>query len=68
MRIALVLLLIGGCAWNDALVEKHIADTAPFCAKMGYAPNTDAFRDCQLKLYQSNAAAGQAAAGFALKK
>lgn len=55
MRFVL-LLLLSGCALRDAMIEQRIADAAPMCAKMGYKPDTDAFRDCQLKIYHANEA------------
>lgn len=51
MRYAFVIVacLLAGCA----SVEERIAAQASTCQKMGYKPDTDAFRGCQISLYQA---------------
>ena len=54
MRCLLIaVVLLNGCALRQSIIEDRIASHAPTCAKMGYKPDTDAFRDCQLRLYQA---------------
>lgn len=66
MRIALILLLLAGCA-TQPTAEQVIARYAPFCEGLGYAPNTDTWRQCiQTEAGQRRAAAaayGAAALG-----
>jgi hypothetical protein len=47
---ASLLLLLGGCAAQESRAEVWERVHGPECKKMGYAPDTDAYRDCKLKL------------------
>lgn len=50
MRYLLLALMLAGCATQD----ERIAAKAPSCEKMGYEKGSDAFRNCQLQLYQTD--------------
>ena len=57
MRYALIaLLLLSGCALREQIIADRIMAKGPLCEKMGYTPNTDSFRDCQIRLYQADEA------------
>lgn len=49
MRYALVLLMLAGCVSTD----ERIGKAASTCEKMGYEIGSDAFRNCQLSIVQT---------------
>lgn len=49
MRLILIcaVLVLAGCAGGEAKrAELNVAAYAPYCEKLGHAPNTDAWRKC----------------------
>jgi hypothetical protein len=67
MRLLILVGVIGalsGCAWRDEIIADRIAGKAATCEKMGYTPDTDAFRNCQVQLYQADEAGGAAMGAF----
>lgn len=64
MRALVLLLALSGCALHEQMIADRIAAQGPTCEKMGYTRDTDAFRNCQMQLYQSDQARAAAAMGF----
>ena len=65
MRIAIVcaaagLVLAGGCATVDEQAAQVVAAFGPYCTKLGYQPDTDAWRLC-IQVEDSKAAAALSA-------
>lgn len=54
MRYVLIALLLAGCASRSELMERQMTSYVPMCEKLGFKADTDAFRDCQLRLYQAD--------------
>lgn len=56
MRVLLVvltaslLMMLHGCGAQPTVAEQYEKHFGPECRKMGYVPDTDAYRDCKLKL------------------
>lgn len=46
MRYLLLALLLASCATPEERAERDIAAHAPYCDKMGYQRDTDAWRSC----------------------
>lgn len=46
MRIALIALLLAGCATPEQRAARAIERYAPFCEKLGFKANTDPWRQC----------------------
>lgn len=61
MRVLILVLLLSGCALHEQMIADRIAGKAVQCEKIGYTPNTDAFRNCQLQLYRADEARSAAA-------
>lgn len=46
---SLPLLVLAACASPERQAERAIAKFGPYCEKLGYAKNTDPWRDCIMK-------------------
>ena len=65
MRYVLLCLLLAGCAITpEQRAERMVSRFGPVCDKLGFQPDSDAWRNCVLQqsgIAQSNAAAFNAA-------
>ena len=68
MRYALLFVFLGGCALHEQMIADQILSKGPTCEKLGYSPDTDAFRACQIQLYQADQGRANAAAGFMMNR
>ncbi len=63
MRLALILLLLAGCATPEQRAERDIAKFAPYCEKLGHQRDTDKWRECiQTNVSDAKATASRASA------
>lgn len=46
MRYALLVVLLAGCATAEQQAENVVKVYGPYCDKLGYARDSDAWRDC----------------------
>lgn len=46
MRYLLLLLLLSGCATEEERAAEVLAAFGPYCEKLGYTKDTDAWRQC----------------------
>ena len=44
--VALMLLALVGCATPEQRAQQVLQAYGPYCEKLGYTPNTDAWRQC----------------------
>lgn len=63
MRYALIFLLLAGCATPEEKADRAIANYSPYCEKLGYARDSDTWRQCiQTQVSDKRAAASRASA------
>ena len=46
MRYLLIAILLVGCATPEQRADRALSRYGPYCEKLGFAPDSDAYRNC----------------------